>query len=274
MRPHVNASPSNSSTAQRAPRTQFTSANTSTASHPTSLSPPHPVPIHQHSMRAAIFDLDGTLVDSLGDIAASANHAISFLGTQPRTIEEYRFMAGGGNTKLMTLLLQSVLGKEPPSDLVARYVQIKRNYENGPQGHMHTTVFPGVLDMLHALQQAGVQLAILSNKTEPNVRQVVADHLPGIEWKYIAGAREDVPLKPDPTAAVNIMRQHMDGVEVKDCVFVGDTDIDMKTGIAAGMTPIGVSWGFRPVDELKQHGAEIVVETARQISDFVLSRTA
>lgn len=223
-------------------------------------------------MKAAIFDLDGTLVDSLGDIADSANHAMTTLGFHNFTVEEYKMMAGGGNTKLMTRVLQDVIGKDPDPQLVAKAVQIKRAYENGPKGHIHTTVFPGAVEMLKSLQEAGIQLGILSNKTEPNVRAVVNDHLPGIDWKYVAGAKDDTPLKPDPTAALKIVQDHMPGVEPADCIFVGDTDIDMKTGQAAGMTPVGVPWGFRSVEELQQNGAEIVVKTAQEIADFVLAR--
>lgn len=223
-------------------------------------------------MKAAIFDLDGTIVDSLGDIADAANHAMTTLGFQTFPMDEYRVMAGGGNTKLMTRLLKAVMGVDPDPEFVAKGVQIKRAYENGPNGHIHTKVFPGALEMLKTLQDAGVQLGILSNKTEQNVRAVVTDHLPGIEWKYVAGAKDDMPLKPDPTAALKIVKDHMPGIEPADCIFVGDTDIDMQTGKAAGMTPVGVPWGFRSVEELRENGAETVVTTAQEIADFVLAR--
>lgn len=223
-------------------------------------------------MKAAIFDLDGTLVDSLGDIADASNHAMTTLGFHTLAVAEYRMMAGGGNTKLMTRLLKAVTGNDPDPELVSKGVQIKRAYENGPKGHVHTKVFPGALEMLKTLQDAGIQLGILSNKTETNVREVVIDHLPGIEWKYVAGAKDDMPLKPDPTAALKIIKDHMPGVEPADCIFVGDTDIDMKTGKAAGMTPVGVPWGFRSVEELQENGAETVVTTSREIADFVLTR--
>lgn len=222
-------------------------------------------------MKAAIFDLDGTLVDSIADITDAANHALTTMGHRSVALDEYRYLAGSGNNKLMARALRVVTGTEPEHALVTRAVSLKLDYESGPSGRAHARAFPGVHDMLHALQAAGIVIGILSNKTEDNVRVVVSQVFPDINFAYVAGAREDTPLKPDPSAALTIVKDCMPGVRPEECVFVGDTDVDMKTGRAAGMTPVGVPWGFRTEDELRAGGAEIVVGAARDIADFVLT---
>lgn len=221
-------------------------------------------------IRGAIFDLDGTLVDSVADIAASANAALAKLGHAPFTVEQFKHLAGGGNKRLMTKALRIRTGKEPDSQLLQRAIKMKMDYENGPNGHDHMATFPGANGMLGKLQQAGVQLAILSNKTENNVRWVVDRMFPEISWKYVAGARDDTPLKPDPTAALRIIKEDMPGLSASDCMFVGDTDVDMKTGKAGGMTSVGVTWGFRSEQELLENGADVVVKSAEEIAKFAL----
>lgn len=226
----------------------------------------------QHQMmKGAIFDLDGTLVDSMGDIADAANYAMTALGYRTHSIEEYKKIAGGGNTKLITSALRIQMGSEPDTELVEQGVQLKIKYENIPNGNSHTKPFPGITEMLMELQNAGVQLAVLSNKTELHVRSVVKKCFPGIDWKYVAGARENTPLKPDPTAAIGIVNEYMEGIESADCVFVGDTEYDMVAGKSAGMTPLGVSWGFRKSNELIASGAVKVVDHVKEIVDFVIA---
>lgn len=128
--------------------------------------------------------------------------------------------------------------------------------------------------MLRDLQSAGLRIAILSNKVETNVRNVVSHLFPDVDFVYVAGARDDTPLKPDPTAALKILKDSMPGVQPTECVFVGDTDIDMITGKAAGMTSLGVSWGFRPEAELIANGATMVATHAQQITDFLITGKA
>jgi len=170
----------------------------------------------------------------------------------------------------MTRALRIRLGKEPDAELVRTGVTLKMGFQDGPSGHKNTKAFPGAHDMLKTLARSGILLAILSNKTEQSVRETVAETFPGIEWKHVAGARNDTPLKPDPTAALKIVTEYMPGIEPSECIFVGDTDIDMKTGKAAGMTSVGVPWGFRTAEELTANGATIVVSKPHDIAEFVI----
>lgn len=125
--------------------------------------------------------------------------------------------------------------------------------------------------MLRNLQASGVQMAVLSNSVEPNVRACVEEKFHDINWTHVAGARKDTPLKPDPFAAVRIATEMMANVNVGDCVFVGDSDFDMKTGKAAGMTTLGVPWGIRKVEQLMETGAEVVVAKTEDIVNFVIT---
>lgn len=125
--------------------------------------------------------------------------------------------------------------------------------------------------MLRELQATGIQLAVLSNKTEHLVRAIVNKVFPDIEWKYVAGAREDTPLKPNPTAAIRLVDLYMPGIQPEDVVFVGDTPYDIKTALAARMVPLGVPWGCRPAAELMDEGAVKVIKQASEITDFVIT---
>lgn len=225
--------------------------------------------------RAVIFDLDGTLCDSLSDIAAATNFALEALGRATFSVDDYRTMAGNGNELLLqrALTRSSPNGEVPDPATVAKGVVLKMAYQDGVDGHKTTRVFPGIPEMLHALQDAGIAVAVLSNKTEDSVRMVVAEMFPTVQWVYVAGARVDTPLKPDPMAALRIVNECMPGVEPSDCAFVGDTDVDMKTAIAAGMMPIGVPWGFRTESELRANGAVAVVEKAQEIVSLVCGST-
>lgn len=228
---------------------------------------PYPNPV----FKAVIFDLDGTLVDSVPDIVRATNYAMSTLGLPTFSIEQARPILGGGTKKLIHRALTKILGHAPDDELFKKACDLKTEFENGPTGHENKRAFPGVHDMLRNLQAAGVQLAVLSNSVEQNVRACVEEKFHDINWTHVAGARKDTPLKPNPFAALRISSEMMSHVHPSDCVFVGDSDFDMKTGKAAGMTPLGVPWGIRKVEQLMETGAEIVVAKTEDIVNFVIT---
>lgn len=221
--------------------------------------------------KAAIFDLDGTLVDSLPDIGHAANLALQDMGLPTFTTSEYKKIAGGGHWRLLTKAITLARGTPPTDEELEKAVIVKKAQEDGPNGHDRTKPYSGVYDALRTLQEEGIQLAILSNKGEPTVRTIVKKTFPDINFVHIAGQRDDTPMKPDPTAAIRITETYFDNVSPADVVFVGDTDIDMKTGMAAGYTPIAVPWGCRSGEELYSAGATVVIETAEDISNFLLN---
>lgn len=222
-------------------------------------------------IKGAIFDLDGTLVDSVPDIASAANLALRHLGLRTFSVSEYKKFAGGGHWRLLTTAITLAQNGVPPSpEMLEKAVAIKKSQEDGPHGHDHTTAYEGVHEMLRKLQNDGVQLAILSNKGEPTVRNIVSTVFPDIKFRHVAGQRDDTPMKPDPFAALRIIEKHFDAdVTPKDVVFVGDTDIDMKTGTAAGCTPVAVPWGCRKKEELLANGAKQVIRSCDDLIKIV-----
>jgi phosphoglycolate phosphatase len=208
-------------------------------------------------MNAVIFDLDGTLIDSLADIAGAMNHALNALGMPAHPIARYRELVGEGVRNLIERALP--LGR---ADLVDAVMAAYRPYY---LAHLldATRPFPGIPEMLAAIR---VPMAILSNKPDEPTRQIVEALFPGSPFRIVAGERPSVPRKPHPAGA-RAMAAVL-GVAPEACLFVGDSGTDIRTAIAAGMTPLGVAWGFRPAAELEAAGARAVAVTPAEILDW------
>ncbi len=200
------------------------------------------------SFDAVIFDLDGTLADTLADIADSMNLALAELDVPPLPLARYRDLIGEGVLPLVE--------RATPAELHPRRDEIvasfRRHYQQNWVGS--SKPFDGVRDLLGALS---VPMAILSNKPQDPVVAIVTALFAGVPFRCVYGQRPDVPHKPDPTAALAIAGEL--GVASKRCALVGDTPIDMETARRAGMLPVGVSWGFRPEVELRAAGARHVL---------------
>ena len=202
---------------------------------------------------AIVFDLDGTLVDTLADIAAAMNRSLEALGLPPHAPERYRELIGEGVSKLVR-----AAAPDAP-DASARWPALEAAFRAryGEALVVESRPYPGVPELLDALAARGVPVAILSNKPDPMTRRVVAEVLPRWRFGAVLGQRPDHPRKPDPAGALEVASAL--GVPPGRCAMVGDTAIDMQTAAAAGMRPIGVAWGFRP-SELAAAGAELTVE--------------
>ncbi len=205
-------------------------------------------------LRAVIFDLDGTLVDSLGDIADATNHALAQHGLPTHPESAYLRFVGEG--------VRELIRRAVPAGQEALLEPVLATYKAYYDDHLfdRTAHYPGIPEMLMALAGQGTRMAVLSNKSDSFVKRLVARLLPGVPFAAVYGERPDLPRKPDPTAALALARE-LD-VPPAACAFVGDTSVDMDTARAAGMYGVGVSWGFRQVDELKAHGARAVADTA------------
>jgi len=210
---------------------------------------------------AVLFDLDGTLADTLGDIAAAGNHAMTALGRP--TIEQHRFrhLAGQG----LPYLIRHALGPAH-GHLVEQGIELFREYY-GDHSLDRTVPYDGIPELLEALGSHGLLLAVLSNKPEPATRALVDALFSRHRWAAAAGARPDTPLKPDPTAALRIAESL--GVPPARWAYVGDTRVDMETASAAGMFAIGVLWGFRDEPELRGAGARAIAAHPRQVLDLL-----
>ena len=201
-----------------------------------------------------IFDLDGTLVDTLDDIAASMNAALAARGYATRTSEEYRSLVGWG----LRALAASVLPPEARDDATVDgcYADALAAYLERPAAH--TRAYPGIPETLAAIAARGIPCAVLSNKADAVVRLVVDSVLDAGAFRAVRGERPGIPRKPDPTAALEVASRL--GAEPQEVLYLGDSGVDMRTARAAGFFAVGASWGFRDREELVRDGAEVVID--------------
>jgi phosphoglycolate phosphatase len=207
--------------------------------------------------KLVIFDLDGTLVDSLQDIAAAMNHALSEHGLAPYSPDDYLPMVGAGAQKLA----ERAVGMGRSAVIESVVNSYYRYYADHPV--VHTRLYPGIAELLTGLLQKDVALAVLSNKSDAATQAVVRKLLAPWKFEDVRGERPPAPLKPNPTAALEICG----GLSVRpsEAIFIGDSGIDMKTAVAAEMLPVGVLWGFRNREELVDSGARILLETPEEL---------
>jgi phosphoglycolate phosphatase len=208
----------------------------------------------QHHHRLVIFDLDGTLVNSLGDLADAMNAVLASLGYPEHPHEPYRRFVGDG----IVMLVRRALPSEAAVDdnLVETSVALMRA-EYARRQTDTTRPYPGIPELLAELAKRNRLTAVLSNKPDGPTRELVTALLAPHRFDAVLGARPEAPLKPDPTTALGLADAL--GVEPKRTVFVGDTSIDMTTARAAGMTAVGVTWGFRDAEELRAAGSHHII---------------
>ena len=201
-----------------------------------------------------IFDLDGTLVDTLEDIGDAMDRVLAREGAPGHTYEEYRYLIGHGIRNLVTEALPAELRSD---ERVARcYERMIDDY--GRHSLVKTRVYEGVPELVRELRADGVPLAIHSNKADAPTQTIVAALLDPADFVVVAGARPDAPLKPDPAVALAIAARF--GLPPARVVYLGDSLVDMRTATAAGMIPVGAAWGFRTRAELVESGATVVID--------------
>ena len=211
-----------------------------------------------------IFDLDGTLLNTIGDLADAVDYVMRSRNLPEHTNQEYRQMVGGGIKRLVERALPKHLA-ENEAYVEECVAQFRRYYVDNID--RHTIPYDGITELLRKLQANGAMLAVASNKFQHGTDRLVAKFFSDIEFIAIEGNREGAPLKPDPTIIDNILRKA--GVERSDAVMVGDSGIDIRTAAAAGIDSIGVSWGFRFAEELYDAGATTVVTTTEELEHAI-----
>jgi phosphoglycolate phosphatase len=201
-----------------------------------------------------LFDLDGTLADTLEDLADAMDRVLRGEGLPGHGYAEYRRMIGHGIRRLVSAALPADRRDDPTVDRC--FARMIADY--GEHSLVKTHLYDGVAELLAALKAVGLKLAVLSNKADEPTRRIVAALFADGAFDAVAGARPDVPLKPDPAGA--LLAAASLGIEPGRTIYVGDSPTDMRTALAAGMTPVGVSWGFRTRGELVEAGASAVID--------------
>jgi phosphoglycolate phosphatase len=210
--------------------------------------------------KLVIFDLDGTLLNTIGDLADAVDYVMRSRNLPEHTNQEYRQMVGGGIKRLVERALPQELAKNE-AYVEECVTQFRRYYVDNID--RHTIPYEGIPELLHKLQNRGVMLAVASNKFQHGTDRLVAKFFGDIEFITIEGNREGAPLKPNPEIVHNILSKA--GVERKDAVMVGDSGIDIRTAAAAGIDSVGVSWGFRFAEELYDAGATTVASSIEEL---------
>ncbi|AXH11000.1 HAD family hydrolase [Malaciobacter halophilus] len=211
--------------------------------------------------KAIIFDLDGTLIDSVLDIALCMNEVLEELNLKSYEIEEYNYFLGGGVDVLVNNVLKNP-SKELKQLVTKRFQEV---YETTL--HSNTKAYEGVYELLKQLQNRGFNIAVLSNKPHKFTKGYVDKIFKQFNLKEVHGQKDAIPKKPNPQAAINIAKSF--NIPCQDIYFVGDTKVDMQTANNANMISIGVLWGFRNEQELKDYGAKYIVKHPLEILDIV-----
>lgn len=212
-------------------------------------------------IKACIFDCDGTLLDTLESLAYCANRALRDFGFREFPREDYKYFVGDGAANLIRRCLKKA-GDEQCSrfdEVFARYKEyfaVDCMYEVKP--------YDGIVELLGELKARGIAAAVLSNKPHIQTQKVIADTFAQGMFAHIQGQAEELPIKPAPDGALLIAKKL--NVRPQECLYIGDTDTDMKTGNAANMHTVGVLWGFRERRELEEHHAEFIAAHPKEIS--------
>lgn len=209
--------------------------------------------------KLVIFDLDGTLLNSIADLGAATNHALRKHGLQEHDLDEYRYFVGNGVNKLIERALPEEMRD------TAHVMMIKEDFMPYYMAHKSdlTRPYDGITELLSELQDKGVRMAVASNKFIEGTRELVKNFFSQIKFDMVLGQREGIPIKPDPAIANEIVSGL--GVDKSDVLYVGDTSIDMNTARNARLTAVGVAWGFRSVEELKESGADYIIKHPQEL---------
>jgi len=215
------------------------------------------------SYAAIIFDLDGTLLNTIDDLANSMNLVLEQHDFPVHPVAKYKYFVGNG----MDTLTRKVL---PPhctdESFIKTFLEEFQN-EYKKTWHNFTQPYPGIEKLLENLEARGIKMSVLSNKADPFTKLII-DYYFGLDhFDFVYGERVGVPKKPDPTAALEIALQS--NIQPYEFLYLGDSNTDMQTANAAGMYALGATWGFRKADELIEYGAKKLIHDPIEIIDLI-----
>ncbi|HOF45198.1 MAG TPA: HAD family hydrolase [Bacteroidales bacterium] len=214
-------------------------------------------------MKLAIFDLDGTLLDTIDDLGDSCNHVLQQNNYPIHEIEKYKYFVGDGIRKLIERAIpQEVMKDVKQVDAVEaafrKHYDLNKTNKTGP--------YHGLIPVLEKLQARNVQIAVATNKAHPLVAPLLEYYFPTIHFNAAIGQRSGKPVKPNPYIIYEILEQTK--TDKSEAIYIGDTSVDMQTGKNAELFTIGVLWGFRPKEELLQYGADAIIETPDELLNY------
>ena len=213
--------------------------------------------------KIVIFDLDGTLLNTIADLATATNQALQHFGYPTHPIEAYRFFVGNGINKLFERALPEA---ERTEENVLRIRSQFIPYYNVHNADL-STPYPGIPELLGTLQEKKIHVAVASNKYQSATEKLINHYFPSIHVDAVLGQREGIPIKPDPTIVNDILQAT--GFTPSEVLYVGDSGVDMQTALHAGVDGLGVSWGFRPKTELEAHHPKAIINNPIEILDFL-----
>ena len=213
--------------------------------------------------KLVIFDLDGTLLDTIADLAESANHALKQLGYPTRDVEKIRTFVGNGVNKL---LFRALPDEEKTEENMMRMRTHFVPYYDAHNADL-SAPYPGIVALLEELQAKGLRMAVASNKYQEATVKLVKHYFPMIDFVEVLGQREGINVKPDPTIVFDILQKA--GVSKEETLYVGDSGVDMQTAINAGVDAVGVTWGFRSRTELESFHPMGLIDKAEELLGFV-----
>ena len=213
--------------------------------------------------KLVIFDLDGTLLDTIADLAESANYALKQLDYPTHPVDAIRTFVGNGINKLLERAL-------PAHEQTEENIMRMRSHFV-PYYDIHnadlSTPYPGIVSLLEDLQAKGILIAVASNKYQEATVKLVKQYFPNIDFVEILGQREGINVKPDPSIVFDILQKA--DVSKEDVLYVGDSGVDMQTAINAGVDAVGVTWGFRPRAELESFRPMGLIDKAEDLLEFI-----
>ena len=219
----------------------------------------------EKNIKLVIFDLDGTLLDTMRDIANAANHALKICGHPERRLDEYGMFVGRG---ISNMLRSALPENERNEDMVNRMLEAFVPYYNE---HIYDCTIPyaGIEELLDTLTGNGIKVAVASNKYQEGTDALVNHILKRHEFAAVLGQRKGKALKPSPEIISDVL-EATDGIGIEEVVYCGDSDVDMQTGINAGVRTIGVTWGFRSREELAAYEPWLLAESPDEISEAII----
>lgn len=213
-------------------------------------------------IRAVVFDLDGTLLDTIPDIAEALNRALVARGFPARERSEYNYFVGGG-------IMEAIRRAAPEGTDEAELREINKVYQGYYPDHcnVHTTYYPGILECLSTLQEKGMALGVLSNKTETTTQRVIATYFGSTPFRFVFGNNGQRALKPSTEAAAPICE--VLGLLPEEIAYVGDSGSDMAFARDAGMLPVAATWGYRTEEELRENGAVLLPASPKELAQLL-----